>query len=89
MTAGSTPPEGSRQPGRDEKPWPELAGEDRWAIELMEDLLESSEQEPDELRIRAAELRKAAEEGDPGQRAAALALADRYDQAAASRHTHR
>lgn len=70
---------------RDVEPWPQLASEDQWAIELMSDLLESTEQEPVELRARAAKLRKAAHEGDPGQRAAALALADRYDQAA-SRH---
>lgn len=103
MTVDRDPPERSRPPRQEEKngaaagstsdqdvrPWPELVNEDQWAIELMEDLLDSTEQDPDELRARAAELRKAARKSDPGQRAAALALADRYDQAAASRHAHR
>lgn len=102
MTAEHTPPERpSQRPGKkngttrdsaeshDAKPWPELAAEDQWTIELMEELLDSTEQAPDELHARAAKLRKAARESDAGQRDAALALADRYDQAAGSWRAHR
>lgn len=102
MSAERTPSERPRPQRQEEKngthgsihdhegrPWPELADEDRWTIELMEELLESTDQAPEELHARAAELREAARESDSGQRDAALALADRYDQAAASRHGHR
>lgn len=58
----------------------------RWAIELMEELLEQTEQPARELSARAEELRAQAAQTDiEGYREAALALADRYEQAAASR----
>ena len=68
------------------RPWPELAEDDRWLITLMEDLLGNTEQSPDELRARARELRDEAGQTDiEGYRHAALALADRYEEAAAAR----
>jgi hypothetical protein len=67
-------------------PWPEVRDEDRSVIELMEELLETTRQSPDELRARAAELRDEARRTDiKGYRDAALALADRYEQTAAAR----
>lgn len=67
-------------------PWPEIADEHRWSIELMEELLEQTEQPPRELSARAEELRAQAAQTDiEGYRDAALALADRYEQAAAAR----
>jgi hypothetical protein len=63
--------------------WPELADEDRWSIELLEELLESNEQTPEELCARAAELRESCQEEKlPGIRDGTLAVADRYEQAA-------
>jgi hypothetical protein len=72
-------------------PWPEVdRDEDRWVIELMEELLEKTDQSPDELRARAAELRDEAQRTDiKGYRDAALALADRYEQAATARASAR
>lgn len=68
------------------RPWPEVADDDRWLITLMEQLLDESEQSPDQLRARARELRAEAEQTDiEGYRNAALALADRYEQTAAER----
>lgn len=67
-------------------PWPEIPDEQRWSIELMEELLEQTEQPPRELSARAEELRTQAAQTDiEGYRDAALALADRYEQAAAAR----
>ncbi len=67
-------------------PWPDVRDEDRWAIELMEDRLESTRQSPAALRARAVELRAEAQQTDmTGIRDAALALAERYEQAAAAR----
>jgi hypothetical protein len=67
-------------------PWPEVRDEDRWAIELMEDRLENTRQSPAELRARAVDLRAEAQQTDMiGIRDAALALAERYEQAAAAR----
>jgi hypothetical protein len=67
-------------------PWPDLPEEQRWSIELMEELLEQTEQPPRELSARAEELRAQAAQTDiVGYRDAALALADRYEQAAAAR----
>lgn len=66
------------------RPWPDIPAEDRWAIELMEERLEKSWRTPDELLGRANELRAEAVATDiKGVRDAALALADRYEQAAA------
>jgi hypothetical protein len=67
-------------------PWPAVPEEHRWTIELMEELLEETTDTPAELTARAGELREEAEANEiKGQRDAALALADRYEQAAASR----
>ncbi len=67
-------------------PWPALPDEDRWAIELMEELLQDDSQTPEGLRTRARELRAEAAETDiEGMRTAALVLAERYEQAAAAR----
>jgi hypothetical protein len=67
-------------------PWPELPERHRWAVELMEECLERTTQGPGELLERAAELRFAAGRTDiDGYRDAHLALADRYEQAAARR----
>lgn len=67
-------------------PWPDVPREHRWSIELMEELLEQTEQQPRELSARAEELRAQAAPTDiDGYRDAALALADRYEQAAAAR----
>ena len=52
----------------------------------MEELLEQTGQPPRELSARAEELRvRAAQTDIAGYRDAALALADRYEQAAAAR----
>lgn len=68
-------------------PWPEVdSDEDRQVIELMEELLETTEQTPEELRARAAELRDEAQQTKiRGYRNAALVLADRYEQVATTR----
>jgi hypothetical protein len=67
-------------------PWPDLPDEQRWALELMEERLEQTSQAPQELSARAEELRtQAAETEIKGFHDAALALADRYEQAAAAR----
>ena len=68
------------------QPWPALPEEDRWAVELMDERLERTEQTREEVLARARELRaEAAASEIKGLRAAALALADRYEQAAAAR----
>lgn len=69
------------------RPWPEVdSDEDRQVIELMEELLETTEQTPEELRARAAELRDEAHHTEiRGYRNASLALADRYEQVAKTR----
>lgn len=67
-------------------PWPDIPEEQRWTLELMEERLEQTSQRPQELVSRAKELRAQAAETDvKGFRDAALALADRYEQAAAAR----
>jgi hypothetical protein len=68
------------------RPWPTLPDEDRWALELMEELLEDNSQTPEQLQTRARELRVEAAETDiKGVRDAALVLAERYEEAAAAR----
>jgi hypothetical protein len=63
-----------------------LNDEDRWLTEAMDDVLKESTESADELRGRARELRVQAERSDlKGVRDAALALADRYEQAASAR----
>jgi hypothetical protein len=67
-------------------PWPNVPDEQRWSLELMEERLERTAQPPRELSARAEELRTQAAQTDiDGYREAALALADRYEQAAAAR----
>jgi hypothetical protein len=67
-------------------PWPDIPKEHRGSIELMEELLERTEQPARELSARAEELRAQAAQTDiEGYCDAALALADRYEQAAAAR----
>jgi hypothetical protein len=67
-------------------PWPDIPDEQRWSLELMEERLERTAQPPRELSARAEELRAQAAQTDiAGYRDAALALADRYEQAAAAR----
>jgi hypothetical protein len=69
-------------------PWPDIPDKHQWSIELMEELLAQTEQPPRELSARAEELRAQAAQTDiEGYRDAALALADRYEQAAAARLT--
>lgn len=68
------------------RPWPALRDEDRWLIAAMEERLHRDGQEPSELRARAGELRAQAERSDiQGVRDAALAIAERYENAAAAR----
>jgi hypothetical protein len=72
------------------RPWPKIPDEDRWLIELMEERFEKTDLPPEQLRARANELRAQAERGQAGgDRDAALALADRYEQAAAARVARR
>ncbi len=68
------------------RPWPALRDEDRWLIAAMEERLRRDGQEPSELRARASDLRAQAERSDiEGVRDAALAIAERYEDAAAAR----
>jgi hypothetical protein len=67
-------------------PWPDVPEEHRWTIELMEERLEKNDQTPEELTARAEELRRDAESTEiDGRRDAWLAVADRYEELAASR----
>jgi hypothetical protein len=66
------------------RPWPKVAREDQWVIELMEERFKKTPVSPEQLRARAKELRAQAERGQAGgDKDARLALADRYDEAAA------
>jgi len=68
------------------RPWPEIPEKHRWVVELMEERLERTVLASSELLARATELRaRAARTGIEGYQDAALALADRYEQAAVSR----
>ena len=70
--------------------WPEILEEDKWLIELMEERFEKTPLSPKELRDRAAELRRQADENDmAAYREMALALAERYEETATSRLTRR
>jgi hypothetical protein len=72
------------------RPWPKVAEEDQWIIELMEERFERTSQAPRQLRSRANELYAEAEQAEVGgYRDALLALADRYEHAAAARLTER
>jgi hypothetical protein len=67
-------------------PWPELRDDDRWLIDLMEERFHKSSQTPDQMRARARRLRaQAARMEIRGVRDANLAMADRYELAAAAR----
>lgn len=69
-------------------PRPDRLQEGVWAVELMEELLEQTEQTPEQLSARARELRLEATRSDiDGYRDAALALASRYEAAASTRLT--
>lgn len=68
------------------RPWPDVSEEDRWLIELMDERFQKTGKSPEQLQARAKELRAEAAQTDiEGVRAAALALADRCEQAAAVR----
>lgn len=68
------------------RPWPEVAEEDQWIIELMEERFERTVLSAERLRARGQELYgEAAQAQAGGHRDALLALADRYEQAAAAR----
>jgi hypothetical protein len=67
-------------------PWPDIPDQQRWSLELIEERLQRTSQRPRQLSARAEELRAQAAQTDiEGYRNAALALADRYEQAAAAR----
>jgi hypothetical protein len=85
-------PKGSRQaavhlePMSAVRPWPEVPSEARWVIEAMEEQLEETTATPQELATHARELRaRAAAADNEGSRQAALAVAERYEQLAATR----
>lgn len=66
--------------------WPHMREEDRWLTGAFEDLLGDGSESADQMRTRARELREEAEREEiRGIRAAKLALADCYEQTAASR----
>ena len=68
------------------RPWPNVAEEDQWVIDLLEERFEKTPLSPEQVRARAKELRTQAERGAAGgDKDARLALADRYDEAAAKR----
>lgn len=70
----------------DVRPWPVLHEEDQWLTDAMEGRLRDSTQSAEQLRTRARELRAEAVRSDvKGIRDAALALAERYEQAATMR----
>jgi hypothetical protein len=72
------------------RPWPKVAKEDQWIIEFMEERFEKTPLSPEQMRARAKELRTQAERGQAGgDRDARLALADRYEEAAAQRLARR
>ena len=67
-------------------PWPEILDDHQWVIESLEERFENTDESPEELADRAGELRGQAERSElDGQRDALLALADRYEAAAARR----
>jgi hypothetical protein len=69
--------------------WPDVAPEARWAVELMDELLATTNQKPEELLARARELRTQAAASDiEGYRTGCLKLASRYEQTAAARRAN-
>ena len=70
----------------DVKPWPKALDAHPEVVELFEETLASSTQTSDEMRARARELRDFAEQTDVlGYPEAAIALAERYEEAAEAR----
>jgi hypothetical protein len=68
------------------RPWPDVPEEYRWTVELMEERIEKNDQTPEELIARVEDLRRDAESTEiDGRRDAWLAVADRYEELAASR----
>jgi hypothetical protein len=66
--------------------WPTLRKEDQWLTAAMEKEIRESKRSPEELRAKARRLRAQAEQTDiKGICDASLALAARYEQAAADR----
>jgi hypothetical protein len=66
--------------------WPDVPEDLKWTIEFMEERLERSSRSPRELSTRAEELRQLGAQTEiKGYRDAAVALADRYEEAAATR----
>lgn len=66
--------------------WPGVAPEARWATEIMDELLDTTTQTPEELLERAEDLRAQAAATDiEGYRTGYLKVADRYAQTAAAR----
>lgn len=68
------------------RPWPSLEEEDAWLIGAFEEQIARGDRSPDELRQRACELRQQASDSEfKGMQDASLAMADRYEAAAAAR----
>ncbi len=82
---GHSPAQGYTQL-MDIRPWPTLPEEDSWLTDVMESRLRDSTQSAEQLRARARDLRAEADQSEvKGIRDAALALAERYEQAATVR----
>lgn len=70
------------------RPWPAVDHEDHWLTAALEQQIVNDDRSPEELRKRADELREDAGKTDAkGTRDASLALAERYEAAAAARLT--
>lgn len=68
------------------RPWPALDEEHQWLVDGFEERLLEDDRSPEELRERASELRQQAAASDvKGMQDASLAMAERYEQAAAAR----
>jgi hypothetical protein len=68
--------------------WPGVAPEGRWATELFDELMETTNRTPAELRAHASELRAQADATDiTGYRSAYVMLAARCEETAAARET--
>jgi hypothetical protein len=66
--------------------WPDVDPQARWATDLMDELLQTTTQTPEELLARAHDLRaKAAATDIDGFRSGYLKVANRYEQTAAAR----
>jgi len=68
------------------RPWPDVGEEGRWAIEQMEELFATTEQDAEGLLARAEQLRAQAAQAEFEEQANVyLALAERYEAVAATR----